>query len=191
MQVGRWLALVALVVSGTAFAQGGDKDDKGKKGDTVSAVLERLYVADKGEINMGKLAQTNGGTRSQEYGRMLEKDHQMLLEQVQQLAQQKNVTLTDQPKDKDAGKQMKESAKVHEKLSKKQGADFDKDFAKAMVDDHKKDIDNLKKWGPKVGDAELTQLIDKTIPVLQKHLDRAEQLREAKPQARTPEPMRR
>lgn len=153
---------------------------------TAQAVLDRLATADRGEVAMGKLAQSNGSSRVQQYGQMLEQDHGTALGQVQDLAKKKNVTLGETPKDAMAKHEQKQSHEMHGKLAKLHGAEFDKAFAKAMIDDHKKDIEHLNKWKTAVNDPDVSSLIDQTLPVLQKHLDQAQQLRMPAAQGRAP-----
>lgn len=154
---------------------------------TAQSVLERLEIADQGEVKMGQLAQQNGGSRVQEYGRMLEQDHQRSLQQVKDLAQQKSFTLSETPKDEMAKDELKESRKSHEKLAKLHGSEFDKQFAEAMVEDHQKDIDHLKSWRSSLtSDKDVTALIDQTLPVLERHLKSAQQLKHPAAQGRRP-----
>ncbi len=155
---------------------------------TAQAVLERLSVGAQDEVKMGQLAQQNGGARAQEFGRMLEQDHQRGLQQVKDLAQQKGVTLVDTPKDEMAKDEMKESQKAHDKLAKLHGSEFDKEFADAMIKDHEKDIEHVKSWRSSLSnDSETTALLDQTLPVLQKHLKAAQELKHPAAMGRRPE----
>lgn len=54
------------------------------------------------------------------------------------------------------------------------GADFDKEFAKYMAKDHKKDIGDYEKAAKMPGD--VGQLAQQTLPILHKHLDEAQKL---------------
>jgi putative membrane protein len=170
-----------------AWSHGSMKDGAMMKGPaTASAVLERLSVADQGEVKMGQLAQANGTARAQDYGKMLQQDHQASLDQVKALAQKKGVAISDSPKDGMARHEQHEAMEMHQKLAAMHGADFDKAFAKMMVDDHQKDIDHLKSWRTSVKDEDVTALIDQTLPVLQKHLDAAKRLQTPMAQGRSP-----
>ena len=153
---------------------------------SAQAVLERIATADRGEVALGKLAQENGSTRFREAGAMLERDHGASLGEVQALAKQKSLTLQAMPMDAMAKHDMEEAHELQGRLSKLHGAEFDKAFAKAMVDDHRKDIDHLKKWQTSVGDKDVSALIAKTLPVLEHHLAMAQSLRMPAAQGRTP-----
>ena len=153
---------------------------------TPGAVLERMAAADMGEVQMGKLAQSNGSARTQEYGRMLEQDHAQSLQQVKDLGQKKGIAIADMPKDGMAKHEMREAQEMKTKMSAMHGGAFDKAFAGMMVEDHQKDIDHLKAWRGTVGDKDVAALIDQTLPVLQRHLSAAKNLRIPAAQGRTP-----
>ena len=153
---------------------------------TAPVILERLATSDRGEVAMGKLAQENGSPRVQQVGQLLEKDHGASLAAVEDLAKKKGLTLAAMPKDAMAKHEMEEAHEMHGKLSKLHGAEFDKAFARAMIEDHRKDIEHLKKWQSAGGDAEVSALIGKTLPVLERHLAAAQALRMPQAQGRTP-----
>lgn len=116
------------------------------------------------EVQLGNIAEKNAGSQSvKDFGKMMVDDHTKINDNLKDLAAKKNVTLpttvsSDQQKDID-------------KLSKKTGNDFDKDYVSMMVDDHKKDIADFKKSGDKITDPDFKDFIIKTLPTLQKHLD--------------------
>ncbi len=70
-----------------------------------------------------------------------------------------------------------EHKKAIDDLGKLKGPEFDRQFAKTMADSHRKVIDHLKtvRSNPTT-DRDLTQLIDKLLPTLQKHESSAQQL---------------
>ncbi len=179
------LPLAALVAAGSAIAK--DRTD-GKT--TAAAVLERLIVADKGEVQIGQLAISNGTAKTQDYGKILLRDHQTSLTQVQSLAKEKGVKLGEKPRDELAQEEQQQSMELHQKLAKLHGLEFDHAFSRAMVEDHQKDIDHLKQWRAQLNDADVVALIDQTLPVLDRHLDEAKRLQGSMPQARTPPPRR-
>jgi putative membrane protein len=64
-----------------------------------------------------------------------------------------------------------------EKLGKKSGAEFDRDFVREVgIKAHEKDIKLFEKASKDVKDAELKGFVDKTLPVLREHLAAAEKL---------------
>jgi putative membrane protein len=128
------------------------------------------------EVEMGQLAQQKGRSDAvKSYGRMLVTDHTANNEKATQLAEQSAIPAPSQP----SAKQKAD----YEMLSKLSGAAFDRQFAKMMVMDHKKDIGMFKREAAKKNDP-LAQYASDTLPVLQKHLDAAEKLEQNKSASR-------
>jgi putative membrane protein len=94
---------------------------------------------------------------------MMVEDHTKANDNFKALASKKSITLPswvteDQRKDID-------------KLSKKNGKDFDKAYVDMMVKDHKDDIREFEDAETKVADNDVKNFITTTLPVLKKHLD--------------------
>jgi len=120
------------------------------------------------EINMGQLAQKNGHSASViAFGQTLVTDHGAANQQAQQAAQ--SVGLSSPPAEPSA----KQKAD-YDKMAKKQGASFDREFARHMVKDHQKDIAAYRKAAKKQDAA--GQYAQSTLPTLEKHLQDARQL---------------
>ena len=129
--------------------------------------LKEAIQGDLAEVQMGQLAQQKGQADDvKQFGQMLQQDHGQHLTQAQQLAQQNGMTAPTEPP--------AEAKKMHDKLSKMSGAQFDKAFAKDMVSDHKKDIAKYQKEAK--GNGPLAQFAQQTLPVLQKHLQTAQSI---------------
>jgi len=124
-----------------------------------------------GEISVGQLAQQNGnsdGVRS--FGQMLVQDHSAANDKAMQLAKSHDLAPPSEPK--------AEAKQVHDKLAKLSGEEFDKEFAKAMVDDHKKDIKEFEEQAQGSGD--VATFAKDTLPTLKKHLETAQSLTRGK-----------
>jgi putative membrane protein len=120
------------------------------------------------EVSMGQLAQQNAASQDvRTYGQMLVSDHGAANQQAQQAAT--SVGLATLP----AGPNAKQKAD-HDKMAKMTGAAFDREFAKHMVKDHRKDIAAYTKASKKQ-DA-VGQYAKSTLPTLQKHLEAAQSL---------------
>lgn len=146
-------------------APGAAGQAKANKAD--QAFLTDAVQGDLAEVKMGELAQQKGQNDSvKKFGETLAQDHGGHLKKLQTLAQQMAVTPPDAP----SAKQKAD----FEKMSKLSGAQFDREFAKHMVDDHKKDIAKYQAQAKKSGP--LADLARETVPVLQKHLEMAQQL---------------
>ena len=120
---------------------------------------------DMAEVQLGKLAQQKGQSEDvKQFGQMLEQDHSQHLQQAQQEAQQLGINAPQQVNAKQKA--------TYERMSKLTGAQFDKQFTKHEVQDHKKDIAEYQKQAKSKGP--LAQFAQQTVPVLQKHLQAAE-----------------
>jgi putative membrane protein len=65
------------------------------------------------------------------------------------------------------------------KLEKLNGQAFDKAFVKQIVQDHQKDIKYFQKEQNSLQDAQLKSFAQQTLPVLQEHLQMAQQTEQA------------
>jgi putative membrane protein len=156
------LGAIALLVS-ASVAYGADKASE--------AFIKKAVEGNFAEIEMGKLAQSNGqsdGVKS--YGQMLIADHSAANDKAMQAAKSLGVTPPSGPS--------KKQQADHDKMAKMKGAAFDQMFAKDMVTDHKNDIAEYKKESSK-NDAAGSYAKDSLL-VLQKHLERAQALEKGK-----------
>ncbi len=123
------------------------------------------------EVEAGKLGQekaTNAKVKS--FASMMVNDHTAANDKVKSLAASRNINLPNAPS--------AENAKKVEDLSKKSGAEFDREFMKMMVDDHEKTIDLFEKASGNVNDTEIKAFADNTLPKLKEHLESAKQIRD-------------
>jgi putative membrane protein len=121
------------------------------------------------EVQLGQLAQEKAGSdQVKQFGQRMVTDHSKANEQLEQLAQQKNVRL---PKAPDA-KERAEKARL-EKLS---GDQFDKAYMSHMVADHKKDVAEFRKESSAAHDPDVKNFVSQTLPTLQEHLKQAESI---------------
>jgi len=115
------------------------------------------------EVELGKLAQMKAtNAKVKEFAEMMVMDHSKANDELKALAKTKNITLPDS-----VNSESKDTAK---KLTEKSGADFDKAYVSAMVDDHKKDVAKFEDASKNLKDADLKAFVDKTLPVLKGHL---------------------
>jgi putative membrane protein len=122
------------------------------------------------EVQLGNIAQKNSKNKDiQDYGKMLVDDHTTANNNLKDIAAKKNINL---PNNVTSDQQDK-----IDKLSKETGSEFDKDFISMAVDDHQNDIDKFKKAEDNIQDPDLKDFIAKTLPTLQKHLDKAKEIK--------------
>jgi putative membrane protein len=123
------------------------------------------------EVQLGQIAKKNAASKAvKDFGAMMVRDHSNANAELKKLAAEKNVTLP---------AALPEKHQKHiDDLSKKTGADFDKDYISMMVDDHKEDIDAFEKCSKSdKEDADVKAFASKTLPVLHKHLDSAQAIK--------------
>ena len=132
-----------------------------------SAFLTEAIQGNLSEISIGELAQKNGGSEGvKSVGQMLVQDHSTANEKAMSLAKAHTDTPPTMPK--------AESKSLHDRLAKLSGEQFDKEFAKAMVEDHKEDINEFQEQAKGTGD--VASFAKDTLPTLQKHLQTAQSL---------------
>jgi putative membrane protein len=156
----------ATLAAALAFAPAGFAQDKGSQ-----KFLKEAIEGNLAEVQMGQLAQKNGtsdGVRS--FGQMLEKDHSDANKKATDAASSLGVTPPTEPNSKQKA--------AYDRMSKLSGANFDRQFAKHMVDDHKKDIKEYEK-ASKQSDAS-GGYAKETLPTLHKHLETAQSLSSAR-----------
>lgn len=116
------------------------------------------------EVELGKLAAAKAqNAEVKAFGQKMVEDHSKAGEELKQIAAQKKVTLP--PELLPAHKQLME------KLSKMSGADFDKEYVKAMVEAHEKDVAAFENVSKTAADADVKAFATKTLPTLKMHLE--------------------
>lgn len=143
-----------------------------KSGGALSATDKKFMMeAAQGgmaEVKLGQLAlKQASNTDVKSFGQHMVEDHGKANDELKALAQQKNVTL---PKDVKPADQA-----LYNRLSKLQGAAFDKLYMSEMVKDHKKDVAEFKHASTACKDADVKAWAGKTLPVLEDHLKMAQQ----------------
>jgi putative membrane protein len=133
-----------------------------------STFLQDAVQGSLAEVQMGQLAQQNGGSEDvKAFGQTLVTDHTKSMDQASALAESMNVQVPTEPKP--------EAQQEYEKLQGLQGAEFDKAFAEHMVMDHQKEIDKFEEQA-QGGSDEVAQFAKQTLPVLNTHLDLAKKI---------------
>lgn len=115
------------------------------------------------EVKLGELATEKSSTDEVKMlGQHMISDHTKANDELKSLAATKSISL---PTTLSAEGQMN-----YDKLSKKNGADFDKAYTALMVKDHQKVIAKFKAESSSGMDAELKSWAGKTLPTLEHHL---------------------
>jgi putative membrane protein len=185
----RLIALLALAIAGCG---GSKKDstgqadsanmtrDSGSKVRIVPSFLEiskddasfavKAAAGGMEEVELGKLAQEKGSSQAvKDFGAMMVKDHSAANVELAQIAKDKKITLPQQLGD--------DALKLEAELRAKDGKEFDKAYAEAMVKDHKEDIDEFVRGIKVVKETDLLAFVKKTLPVLKMHLAAAQRIK--------------
>lgn len=164
--------------SGAAGEQSAAAGTTTGTGQAASASLSRsdrklvtqLAQANLAEIEAGRIAQ--GKTQNEQvrnFAQQMIDDHTKALQDLQQLAQAKGVTL---PAETDS-----KHKKTAQRLSALSGDEFDRRYiAQSGVSDHKKTHSLLQRIESRAADPDLKALASKLIPVVDQHSNTVQQL---------------
>ena len=120
------------------------------------------------EVQLGQLAvQKAQSAEVKQFAQKMVDDHSKANDQLKQIASGKNVQL---PTDLDHS-----AKREYDRLSKLSGADFDREYMKHMVSDHKTDVKEFADEAKSGKDADVKQFAASTLPTLQQHLQLAQQ----------------
>ena len=134
--------------------------------------MEKAAMGGKEEVELGQMAQEKAQNEQvKQFAQRMVSDHSQANSNLMDLASKVNVTLPttindDQQKDK-------------ERLSKLNGAKFDKEYMKLMVDDHQKDVDEFQQQSQNAINSDVKGFAANTLPTLQQHLDLAKTVNES------------
>ena len=124
------------------------------------------------EVQFARLALSKtSDTAIKDFANMMLTDHGKANEELKAIAMDKNISLP--------GTIDKDHQQKLDQLAKKNGTDFDKAYANAMIDGHQKMQDLLKKESEKGEDTTLRAFASRTLPVVQMHLDRIQKINDS------------
>jgi putative membrane protein len=158
------LAAASLAFFGTAPLQAADIDGKSKE------FVTDTYENGLAEVKMGQLALGKTANADvKKFAQMMVDDHGKANTELKAIADAKNVKVATEPTMVAKGKE--------KMMDAKSGADFDKAFADAMTDSHKKSVEAFEKASKDSKDADVKAFATKTLPTLREHLAHAEALK--------------
>ncbi len=121
------------------------------------------------EIEMGRLAVQKGASEDvRQFGQRMIDDHTRSNEELMRLASPKGIT---PPTALDAKHQA-----AMRKMSALTGERFDREYAKMMVNDHKKTVSEFQREAARGADADIKAFAAAQLPALQEHLRMAQRL---------------
>jgi putative membrane protein len=156
----------------TSSAQPSSSSSATTPNSNTSANADQKFVEDaakgnRAEVELGKMVESKAKDPAvKQFAQMMVKDHTDALNQLQKLAQSKNITLPDGvPSD---------AQDLQQKLSTEQGKQFEKDYMSGMVEDHQKDVQEFQDASQNLKDSDLKQWAGTMLPKLQQHLAKAQ-----------------
>jgi putative membrane protein len=124
------------------------------------------------EVKLGQLAQEKGSSdKVKDFGKRMVDDHTLAGEQLKTVASQENIALPSELNKHDQA--------MYNKLSALSGDAFDRAYAKDMVNDHRKDIDDFKQEAGNGKNQAIKSFASQTLPTLQDHLKQAKEMQHA------------
>lgn len=130
---------------------------------------QKAASAGLGEIQAAQAAQQKSSSpQVRQFANRMITDHTQANDELQQIAQQENLTLPSQPDPQDRS--------AMQRLSGMNGPAFDKGYAQQQVRDHQQAVALFQREANSGSDPALKQFAAKTLPTLRQHLQMAQAL---------------
>lgn len=147
-----------------AMAQNTDANRLGSADNTFAMKACQGGMA---EVQLGQLAKDHASSQAvKDFGERMVTDHTKANDELKSIAAKKGITL---PTSVDAKDQA-----TYDRLSKLNGAAFDRAYMADMVRDHRTDVSEFQRESQSGNDPDLKAFAGKTLPTLQEHLSMAE-----------------
>ena len=134
---------------------------------TDAKFVEKAAMGGLAEVQLGQLAQQKAQSDDvKNFGKRMVDDHSKANDELEKVAQGKNIMLPTALDKKDQ--------KLLDKLGKLDGAKFDREYMEHMVKDHKKDVKEFEHEAKHGKDADVKGFAENTLPTLRDHLQLAQ-----------------
>jgi len=174
-QVGETTVYRTTAVGGGEIVGGRTVGSNGSLGTEDANFVREAMQLGMTEVRMGELAQQKAQSSSvRQFGQMMATDHQKSNDELQQIAQQKQISAATS-----SSLSSKEQGML-DKLSSANGRDFDRKFERDAVNSHEKAIKLFKREADRGQDSDLRAFAQKTLPTLEQHLQEAKDLKKEK-----------
>lgn len=131
--------------------------------------MRKAYMGNRAEIQLGNMAsQKTRNDDVKQFALMIIEDHGKANKELVSFARKKDLRLLDT-----LSSEMKQKMDSLQSLS---GREFDQGYMSFMVKDHQEDVQLYNRALAELEDAELKSYARKTLPTLQKHLERAQEI---------------
>ena len=129
----------------------------------------KAAVGGRAEVTLGQLAaQKAASPQVRAFGQKMVTDHTQANQELQAIAKQQNLTL---PTNQDSA-----STAMEQRLQSSSGSAFDTAYTHDMVQDHQQDVAEFQQEAASGQDPALKAFAQKYLPVLQQHLQMAQQI---------------
>lgn len=165
------VAFTAFLAISPAWAQTGAAGGDTATSASPVAAADRQFVMQAAsgglaEVQLGGIAANKAANAEvKQFAQRMVQDHGKANDQLKSLAAQRNLKLPAEP-DAEARDQV-------QKLSKLEGANFDREYMQYMVEDHERDVRKFQQEAEQGQDAGLKSFAQQTLPILQQHLELA------------------
>jgi putative membrane protein len=121
------------------------------------------------EIQLGKLAGSRGSNEVvKAFGERMVVQHGAAGDQLKAAAQKEDITLPGSLSSKDQ--------QTYDRLARLNRSAFDRAYAKVMVDDHEKDLQDFQNEANNGNDENIKAFAAQTVPMIQEHLNQAREM---------------
>jgi putative membrane protein len=159
------VGLVLSLPTGFAFAAGVKNDSKVPSAD--AKFVKDAAAGGMMEVELGKIAAEKGvNDKVKAFGRQMQEDHGKANEELKTIAANKGVQIPQALE----GKQKK----TVDRLSKLSGPEFDRQYTRTMIEDHKEGLKAFQREADKGKDPDVKQFASKYVPMIKKHLEMAQ-----------------
>lgn len=129
--------------------------------------IEKAAERGVAEVELAQLAERKAqNDQVKQFAQRMRQDHSRANDELKQATSGKNVMLPTAV-DKSTRREM-------DKLEKLSGADFDREYMKHMVKDHRKDVKAFEHEARRGKDGDIKGFAEKTLPILRDHLQMAQ-----------------
>jgi putative membrane protein len=132
--------------------------------------LKKAVIGSMAEVELGKLAEERAGSAAvKAFGQQMVADHSKASQELRGLAAKQDVPLP-------AALDAKHKA-LRDRLAKLSGSSFDRAYMTEMISDHEKDVAEFRREAKNATDPAIKSFASATLPVLEGHLKRAQQVK--------------
>ena len=130
--------------------------------------VKNAVKGNKTEADLAEMAKDKATNEAvKDFAQQLERDHEGALEELRRIADKADITIDEAP--------TAEKASLDNKLDALKGPAFDREYVSTMVEAHKTNIAKFEEM-QNTATGDLKAFIDKTLPVMREHLQKAEAL---------------